>query len=130
MRITKSAIILSALVVGLGVSGAATASAVAPAPKQYGACVSVKNGAMRLLEPLRLRRSQYGACKSTERKIYLPTKHAIPVIPPPPATVIYKRTTGTGATAVTTTETCTKTTDATLTYNCVIAPSPTPTPAS
>jgi hypothetical protein len=124
MRIPKSAVVLSALVVGLGVSGVATASTAAPAPKQYGACVSVKNGSLRLLEPLRLRRSQYGACKSTERKIYLPTKHAIPVIPPPPATVIYKRSTGV--------ETCTKTTDTVLTYECktVPAPSPTPTPAS
>ncbi|MGW4411759.1 hypothetical protein ACWEJ6_47595 [Nonomuraea sp. NPDC004702] len=119
----KSAIVLSALVVGLGVTGAASASAAAPA-KQYGVCINVKTGAVRLLEPLALRRSQYGKCKAGERKVKLPTLNAIPVVPPPPATVVYKR----GAAV----ETCTKTVDVVLTYDCktVPAPSPTPTPAS
>ncbi|MEV6036051.1 hypothetical protein AB0L65_33190 [Nonomuraea sp. NPDC052116] len=120
----KSAAILSALVVGLGATGAASASSAAPAkPKQYGVCVNAKTGAMRLLEPLNLRRSQFGKCKAGERRVFLPTKHAIPVIPPAPATVVYKR----GAAV----ETCTKTTDVTLTYDCkTVVPSPTPTPAS
>ncbi|SEN87492.1 hypothetical protein [Nonomuraea pusilla] len=124
MRISKSAVILSAIALTVGLSGAATASAAAPAPKAYGACVNVKSGAMRLMEPLRLRRSPYGECKSNERKIYVPTRAAIPVVPPPPATVVYKR----GAVV----ETCTKTADVTLTYDCKTAPvaSPTPTPTS
>ncbi|MFE3452366.1 hypothetical protein ACFXJ8_25930 [Nonomuraea sp. NPDC059194] len=79
MRISKSAILLTAATLALGVSGVATASAAAPAkPKAYGACVSTKTGAMRLLEPNRLRKSQHGRCKSSERKIYLPTREAIP----------------------------------------------------
>lgn len=121
MRINRSAVILSALVVGLSVSGAASASTAAPAkPKSYGVCVNAKSGAVRLLEPLNLRRSQYGACKSGERRILLPTRNAIPVVPPAPATVVFKRTAGV--------ETCTKTTDTVLTYDCKTVPAPSPTP--
>ncbi|MFF0860883.1 hypothetical protein ACFYUV_03920 [Nonomuraea sp. NPDC003560] len=121
MRITKSAIVLSALVIGLGVTGAASASTAVPAkPKSYGVCINAKTGALRLLEPLALRRSQYGKCKAGERKVKLPTLSAIPIVPPPPSTVVYKR-----GTAV---ETCTKTTDTVLTYECKTAPVPTPTP--
>ncbi|MET9339290.1 hypothetical protein [Nonomuraea sp. NPDC003804] len=121
MRIPKSAILSTALLVGLAVGGAATASAAAPAkPKAYGVCVSTKTGAMRLLEPNRLRKSQHGACRTGERKVYLPTKDAIPAIPAPPVTVVYKR----GAAV----ETCTKTTDAVLTYSCVTVPAPSPSP--
>ncbi|MFI6299527.1 hypothetical protein ACIBEJ_48590 [Nonomuraea sp. NPDC050790] len=122
MRISKSAAILSAAVIALGVTGTVSASAAPTKPKQYGACVNAKSGAMRLLEPLALRRSQHGKCKAGERKVYLPTKHAIPVVPPAPATVVFKR-----GTAV---ETCTKTTDVALTYDCKTAPTPSPTPTS
>ncbi|HEX4816713.1 MAG TPA: hypothetical protein VFV66_28560 [Nonomuraea sp.] len=104
---------------GAGVAAASEASTAAAKPKQYGACVHRTTGVMRLLEPNRLKKSQFGKCKSTERKIYVPTKDAIPVVPPVPATVVFKRSTGV--------ETCTKTADATLTYDCKTVPVPTPT---
>ncbi|RVX43318.1 hypothetical protein EDD27_5995 [Nonomuraea polychroma] len=119
----KSAAILSALVLTFGIGGAATVSAAAPAkPNQYGVCVNAKTGGMRLLEPLNLRRSQFSKCKSSERRVFLPTKHAIPVALLVPATVVFKRG---GAV-----ETCTKTTDTTLTYECeTVPPRPPPRPA-
>lgn len=123
MRIPKSAAVLSVLALGLAVGGTATASAAPAKPQAYGFCVNAKSGVVRMLEPLALRRSAYGACKAGERRILLPTRHAIPVIPPVPATVVFKR-----GTAV---ETCTKTTDAVLTYDCkTVIPSPSSSPAS
>ncbi|MEU4332317.1 hypothetical protein [Nonomuraea dietziae] len=118
----KLSAIAATTVVLLGGVGVAAASVAAKAPTQYGACVSKTTGAMRLLEPNRLKKSQHGKCRSSERKIYLPTKAGLPVIPPPPATVVYKRVTGV--------ETCTKTTDATLTYSCVTVPAPSPSPTT
>ncbi|TYB50223.1 hypothetical protein FXF51_56705 [Nonomuraea sp. PA05] len=105
---------------GAGVAAASESATVAAKPKLYGACISTKTGAMRLLEPNRLKKSQHGKCKSSERKIYLPTRDGLPVVPPVPATVVFKR--GTSV------ETCTKTTDTVLTYDCKTpAPSPSPT---
>lgn len=82
MRLNKSAVLSTALLLGLAVGGTATASAAAPKPpKAYGVCANVKTGALRLLEPNRLRKSQHGHCKSGEKKILLPTRHAIPTVP-------------------------------------------------
>lgn len=117
-KIAPLAAVAALILGGTGVAAASETSTAAAKPKQYGACVSTKTGAMRLLEPNRLKRSQYGKCKSTERKIYLPTKDGLPVVPPIPATVVFKR--GTSV------ETCTKTADAVLTYDCK-TPAPTPT---
>jgi hypothetical protein len=126
MRISKSAILLSAGLIALGVSGAATASAAAPAkPKQYGACANLKSGALRLLEPNHLRRSQYGKCKSGERKILLPTKNAIPAPFVLPAKLQFK--VGTQVSV------CVKGADVNgvPAYDCPLpAPSPSPTPTA
>ncbi|MFB4276028.1 hypothetical protein ACBJ59_12090 [Nonomuraea sp. MTCD27] len=118
-KIAPIAALALVLTGGAGVAAASEATTAAAKPKLYGACVSTKSGAMRLLEPNRLKRSQHGKCRSSERKIYLPTRDGLPVIPPPPATVVYKRVTGV--------ETCVRTTDATLTYECKTAPAPSPT---
>lgn len=122
MRISKSAILLSVAALTLGVSGVATASSAVPAkPKAYGACASLKTGALRLLEPSHLRRSQHGRCKSNERKILLPTREAIPAPFVLPAKVQFK----VGAQV----QVCSKGVDVAgvPAYECAVTPTPTPT---
>lgn len=75
MRISKSLIMLSAVVVALGTAGVATASSTA-APKAVGACAKQSGGGLRLLEPRNVTKSQYGACKKDETRVLLPTSTA------------------------------------------------------
>lgn len=124
-KIAPFAAVAVLLLGGAGVASASVNAKAAAKPKAYGYCANAKTGAWRMMLPLQPRKSQWGTCKSGEVKYLLPTRNAIPVVPPVPATVIFKR--GTSV------ETCTKTTDTVLTYTCttvVPSPSPTPTPAS
>src|SRR5689334_12238816 len=61
---------------GITFAAVQSASAAPVKPKQVGACASKTTGALRLLEPNRLAKSQYGKCRSTEKKVPLPTTYA------------------------------------------------------
>lgn len=74
MSTLKSVILLSAVVVAVGTTGVATASTTSSAaPKAVGACAKQSGGALRMLEPKNVAKSQHGKCKTGETRVLLPT---------------------------------------------------------
>lgn len=81
--IRKITSILAVALLFLGLGGIATASvaaktSAAPAPA-YGVCINVKGG-VRVLEPMALGRSRHGMCRSTERKLTIPSVAGLPKV--------------------------------------------------
>lgn len=120
MRLKKPAAVLAAGL--LLVAGGGVASAAAEPAKSYGGCVSKSTGYLRILERNNLAASAAGKCKSSERRITLPSVTGVPKLP---TKLVFKRPTGT--------DTCTKdataSTSSTWTFNCVLVLAPTPTPS-
>lgn len=74
MPTLKSVILLSAVVLAVGTTGVATASTTSSAaPKAVGACAKQSGGALRMLEPKSVAKSQHGKCKTGETRVLLPT---------------------------------------------------------
>lgn len=61
-----------AVVLAFGVAGAAATVSAAP-PKAVGWCAKQSGGAVRMLEPKNVAKSQHGKCKTGESKVLLPT---------------------------------------------------------
>ncbi|WP_222871078.1 hypothetical protein [Nonomuraea sp. PA05] len=69
--------VLAALVAVLLAAGLGGAVALAAAePKALGFCAKQTGGALRLLEPKNIAKSQWGKCKSGETRVQLPTTAA------------------------------------------------------
>lgn len=71
-----SAILAVVLLCVAGAGLAAAATAAEPA-KVYGICITSK-GAVRVLEAKSLTKSRYGKCKSSERKLLVPSIDGVP----------------------------------------------------
>lgn len=66
--------VVAAALLAVGVFGGAVAAVAASEPaKAYGGCVSKSTGYLRVLERNNLAKSALGKCKSTERRITLPS---------------------------------------------------------
>lgn len=108
--------VVAAALLGLAVVGpvAATALAAEPAPA-YGLCVNKNTGLVRALERNNLASSRNGKCRTTERKITVPSVTGLA-----PSKLVFKR----GAS----TETCSRSsaTTTTWTFTCVSVPVPSP----
>ncbi|MGW4641790.1 hypothetical protein ACWEN6_24950 [Sphaerisporangium sp. NPDC004334] len=126
MRLTKPVLAVAALaLVALPTVGASAAATATEPAKAYGGCVSKSTGYLRVLERNNLAKSSAGACKSTERRITLPSVTGVPALP---TKLVFRKPAGT--------DSCTKvtaqSTSATWTFSCTFtpAPSPSPSPAS
>lgn len=122
MRLSKPLAIAAAGLVLVGGAGVAYGAAAVPEPaKAYGGCVSKSTGYLRILERNNLAASAAGKCKSSERRITLPSVIGVPKLP---TKLVFKRPSGV--------DTCTKnasaSTSSTWTFDCVLVPAPTPTP--
>lgn len=112
--------VLAAALLALAVVApvAATALAAEPAPA-YGLCVNKNTGLTRVLERNNLASSKDGKCRTTERKITLPS------IAGGPSKLVFKRGSST--------ETCTRATrtfSATWTFTCTTVTVPVPSPSA
>ncbi|ETK36108.1 collagen-like triple helix repeat-containing protein [Microbispora sp. ATCC PTA-5024] len=66
--------LVAAALLAVGVFGGAVAAVAASEPaKSYGGCVSKSTGYLRILERNNLAKSSVGKCKSTERRITVPS---------------------------------------------------------
>lgn len=121
MRLKKPAAVLATGLLLVAGGGVASAAVTEPA-KAYGGCVSKSTGYLRVLERNNLAASTSGKCKSSERRITLPSVTGVPKLP---TKLVFKRPSGV--------DTCTKnaaaSTSSTWTFDCVLTVLPTPTPS-
>lgn len=112
--------IVAVALLALATVGAAVAAAAPVEPaKAYGVCVHKSTGVPRVLERNNLAKSVHGKCKSSERRITLPSVTGLS-----PAKLVFRRAAET--------ETCTRVsaTASTWTFSCASVAIPSPSPSA